>query len=218
MAASQRRRTLTDNILVAEQQGNALAVGGASTPSSWTFTPGSTAGTLTVKLGSKTLGTFTATAGVVVFGQGGMNKLTINGTSGNDVFRVNDQSATMNAFTFGDTSMGGWTFNGLGGNNTLTELATLKTDPVTFTGGTGAATRWWGPTSPPPGRCARPMAARWPPCRPPGTVTFSQVQNLVGGTATDAFKFTRRPRSSRASMAAEAAIGWITPPSPARSA
>ena len=40
---------------------------------------------------------------------------------------------------FGSWSIGGWTFNGLGGNNTLTVVATLKTDPVTFTGGTGGS-------------------------------------------------------------------------------
>jgi hypothetical protein len=178
--------TVTDKIQVAEQQGNNLVVGGTSGNDAFIFTPGS-AGTLQVTVNKQSAGTFTPPGPIDVFGYAGTDKVTINGTAGDDNFTVNGLTATLNGFTFVGTAIEGWILNGLGGNNSLTDLGTCKTAPVTFTGGSGNntlvgpnATATWSITKANGGSLTTTPAS--------GTVSFSQVQNLVGGSGPDVFK------------------------------
>jgi hypothetical protein len=181
---------ITDTILVAEQQGNGLALGGNSSNESWTFAPAS-ATSLTVKLGGKTLGSFTATAGVQLYGQAGINKMTIYGPSaGGASFSVNDESAAMNAFIFNGTSIGGWTFEGKGRNNALTVADVLKTAPVSFAGGAGGNNTLLGPNASAKWTLSAAGRGNIATVSSAGQVSFSQVQNLVGGMAGNVFLFT----------------------------
>jgi hypothetical protein len=182
--------SVVDHIVVAEQQGNGLAVGGTTGSDAFTFTPGTTAGTLIAKLGTKILGTFTASAGVQIFGQAGTDKVTLNGTAGNDAFTVNGLTATMDSFTFQGNSIEGWTFNGLGGNNTLAVGSVLKTAPVTFAGGSGGTNTLQGSNAVNNWSITKANGGTLTTTPTTGTVSFSQVQDLVGGTGVDVFKFS----------------------------
>jgi hypothetical protein len=180
----------TVTILTVEQQGTGLAVGGTTGNDAFTFTPGAAGGTMTVKLGTKTLGTFTATGGVLIFGQAGTDKVTINGGTGNDNFTVNGLTAALNAFTFVADSIEGWTFNGLGGNNTFTVSNVLKSAPVTFAGGSGGTNTLVGSGAANTWTINKANGGSLTTTPTTGTVSFSQVQDLVGGSGVDWFKFT----------------------------
>jgi uncharacterized delta-60 repeat protein len=179
--------TQTDKIQVAEQQGNNLVVGGTSANDSFIFAPGS-AGSLNVTVNKKSAGTFTPPGPVDIFGYAGTDKVTLTGTTGNDNFTVNGLIATLNGFTFVGTATEGWILSGLGGNNTLTDLGTIKTASVTFTGGSGSNTLI-GPNVPATWTITKANGGTLTTTPVSGTVTFSQVQNLVGGTGVDIFKF-----------------------------
>jgi hypothetical protein len=201
---------ITDTILVAERQGNGLALGGSSSNESWTFTPAS-ASTLTVKLGSKTLGTFTAMAGVQLYGQAGINKLTIYGpSSGLANFGANGESATMNTFAFNGTSIGGWTFDGKGGNNTLTVVNVLKAASVTFAGGAAGNNTLIGPNALATWNLSAANGGKLATVSSAGTVSFSQVQALVGGTAGNDFLFTSTVATfSSINAGSDTSLNWL---------
>jgi autotransporter-associated beta strand protein len=181
--------TRTLSILIAEQQDGGLAVGGTSGNDAFAFTPGSAANSLVVTLNKKSLGTFPVTAPVQIFGGAGKNTVTVSGTGGNDNFTLNGLTATLGGFSFQANSIQGWTLNGLGGDNTLAVLSTLSTAPVTFKGGSGNNTLV-GPTTGATWSITTTNGGKLTTTPATGTVSFSQVQNLVGGTGVDIFKLS----------------------------
>jgi hypothetical protein len=197
--------TTTENIQVAEQQGNNLVVGGTAGNDAFAFTPG-TGGTLQVTVNKQSAGSFTPPGPVDVYGYAGTDNVTLNGTAGDDSFTVSGLTATLNGLTFVGTATEGWVLNGLGGSNTLTVLSTVKTAPVTFTGGSGSntlhgpnASATWTITKANGGTLATTPAT--------GAVSFSQVQHLVGGTADDTFKF--KPLGTVQLLDAGGGTNWL---------
>jgi hypothetical protein len=168
---------------VVQEQGNMLVVGGTTSNNNFSFTP-TTLNQLQVMLGNTNYGSFAATGRVQIFGQGGTDTVTVNGTANNDAFTVNGLTATMNNnFSFQGSDIEGWILNGQGGGNTLTVVSTLSTVPVTFNGGTGpntvvgaTAAAIWNITVANGGTLTTTPAT--------GTVSFSQVQNLVGASGS----------------------------------
>jgi autotransporter-associated beta strand protein len=184
-------------ILVAEQQGSGLAVGGTAGKDTFTFTPGSAANNLTVKLGTKSYGPFTVTAPVLIFGQAGTDKVTINGsTGGGNAFTVNGLHATLNGFNFQGNSIESWVFTGHGNNNSLTVLSTAAGVPVTFSAGTGSnntiqasnSNNSWVITAKGAGKLTTTPAT--------GSVAFTGAANLIGGTGVDVFKLNSNGKVS----------------------
>jgi hypothetical protein len=153
--------TLTDTILVAEQQGNTLMVGGTAGNDTFVFTPGSTAGSLRLAVNGTNVGTFTPPGPVAVSGYAGSNKVTVNGTRGNDSFVLGSGSVALNGLVISGTGVNGWTLNGQGGSDTLTGPDATETWTVSAAGGGKA-----------------------------GTYSFRGFTNLVGGSGNDTFKFS----------------------------
>jgi Ca2+-binding RTX toxin-like protein len=167
---------------VAEQQGSNLLVAGTPANDTFVFNPGAAPGSLQVTVNGTTAGTFTPPGPVQIYGYGGTNTVTVNGTAAANSFTVYGLSMTMNGFGFTGNSIQGWLVNGGAANNTLTVVSTVGTTPVTFNGGAGVntligpnTTNLWNITAANTGKV--------------GNVTFKGVQNLVGGTGLDTFKF-----------------------------
>jgi hypothetical protein len=153
--------SLTDTILVAEQQGNTLMVGGTAGNDNFVFKPGSSAGSLQLVVNGRNIGTFTPPGPVAVDGYAGSNTITVNGTSGNDSFVLGSGSVALDGIAMNGTGINGWTLNGGGGSDTLAGPNATETWTINAAGG---------------GKV--------------GTYSFHRFTNLVGGSGLDTFKLT----------------------------
>src|SRR5262249_55664059 len=111
--------SLTVQILTIEQQGANLLVGTGNTDDSIVFTPGAKAGTIQVTVNGASAGMFTTRAPIHIDGNGGTDRVTINGTARADAFFVNGSTVSFSTFTFVGDEIENWQINGLGGIDTL---------------------------------------------------------------------------------------------------
>ena len=149
--------------------------------------PGTRTGSIVVTVNKEAAGTFTPPGPIDVYGYAGTNKVTINGTAGNDAFSIDGLTATLNGFTFHGTDIEGWIVNELGSGCTVTDLGTLKTAPVTIAGGSGTNTLI-GPNLATTWNINKADGGNVTTIPGTGTVSFSHIQDLIGGTAIDIFK------------------------------
>jgi hypothetical protein len=126
-------------------------------------------------------GTFHVTGSVNIFGEAGTNTVTINGTANADAFVIDPADVVFNGTTFNGNSIRVWQVNGLGGDDTFT---VHPGSAATINGGTGNntligpnSTNIWSIT----GTNAGTLDSK---------VRFTNMQNLVGGTGLDTFKFS----------------------------
>jgi uncharacterized repeat protein (TIGR01451 family) len=168
---------LTVNIVVIELQGGDLAVGGTAGNDSFVFTPGNGASLDTVLNGTD-LGTFTPTGLVRLYGGGGTDTATVNGTAGADVFVIDPTGVTIGSQSFVGDGVEKWKANGLAGNDTFT---VHSGGAATLDGGTNTDTLI-GPD----------VTNAWVlTAAGAGTLngaSFANFENLTGGAGTDTFK------------------------------
>src|SRR5262249_32746127 len=99
--------SLPVKIVLAEQQGATLLVGGSDANDRVVFTPGAAANSLVVAVNGVAVGTFANPAVVRTLGNGGADTVFLNGTTGADRFVVGGAKLSMNAFTFTGDSVEG---------------------------------------------------------------------------------------------------------------
>ena len=167
------------SVVAAQMIGNYLVVGGTTGNDSIVFTPGTTPGSLNVTLNATNLGTFSPANSVVIYGNGGTDNVTVNGTSGNDAFTLYPKDVVLNGLTFQGNGIALWNVNGAAGNDSF---VVDQLTPANIDGGSGTNT-----------------------CRPGwlqylgdhghrrgslgGTISFQNVANLTGGTGNNDFQF-----------------------------
>ncbi len=196
-----------------------LAIGGTAGNDAFVISTGTTSGTITVSLNGVSLGTFTPTGGGIgIYGGPGTNTVTFNAPSGAGAFTLNGQTLSysnsgtgiplFNLSLYAAPDIGSLSIKGgntgstytvqnatiatsiiAGGGNdtfTLTDSGTA-TQPVSFNGGGGTNTliganlnNFWNISAPNTGTV---QAAGEP------IDTFTNIQNLTGGTAADTFAF-----------------------------
>jgi hypothetical protein len=151
-----------EQILVAEQQGGTLAVGGTAGTDTLLVNPGTNAGDLALTLNGVNLGNFTAPGAVRLYDQSGTDQVMVNGTAGADSFGITGPGGvTFNGIPISGTQVAAWTLIGNGGTDTLTGPNTASTWTVSSSNG---------------GKV--------------GNVTFVGFGNLVGGSAANTFKIS----------------------------
>jgi hypothetical protein len=161
-------------------EGGDVAVGGTPGNDSFILTPGTNAGDMQVSLNGVSLGTFHPAASVLLFGGGGSNIATVNGTANADTFVVDPTGVQVNGLAVRGDALGAWQVNGLGGNDSFTVSADSA---AVIDGGAGtdsltgpAASNTWNVTGLNAGNLG-------------GAVTFANIENLTGGVADDVFNF-----------------------------
>jgi Ca2+-binding RTX toxin-like protein len=173
--------TRTVTIKNAELQGGVLAAGATANNDGFTLSPGTTQGSWKVVRNGTTLGTFTPTASVQLYGGDGTDTFTLNGTSGNDSFQIDPLDVVLNGLVFQGNSIETWKVFGQAGNDTFTVTPGSKS---TVNGGTGTNTLI-GPNVPNVWNLGGTNAGNLN-----GTTTFTLIQNLTGGIVSDAFKLS----------------------------
>ena len=193
--------TQTVTVATVKLEGGTLAVGGTTLPDAFVLTP-VTASSMKVVLNGTNLGTFSFTS-LQLYGDGGADTVSINGTAGNDAFALAGATATVNAFTVGLNNMQSVTLNGLAGVDTFTNtLATIQSsllgsggnDTFAFAGGgMGAGATVSGGTGTNT-LIAPDMVNIWAiTAANAGTLngdSFTGIQNLTGGSLPNDFVFS----------------------------
>jgi alpha-L-arabinofuranosidase len=170
--------TTTANILRDELQGTTLAIGGTTGNDRFVFN-GKAPGQWSVSLNGTKLGTFQP-GSFMIYDNGGSDTVTVNGTGKGDSFTIDPSDAVVDGLTISADSTVSWHLNGIAGNNTFTD------DPggaATINGGTGVNTLL-GPNS----------ANTWQITganqgKLNSKASFSNIENLIGGTASNTFRF-----------------------------
>jgi hypothetical protein len=155
-----------------------LAVGGTAGNDTFDFAPGSNAGDVVVTLNGTLLGTFHATGAVIADGGPGTDNVVVNGTAGNDRFVILAGGLMLNGVSYTGDGVEKWQANGQAGNDTFTVQAG---GVAAIHGGTGTntligpdQTNAWVLTGAGSGTL--------------NGMSFQNLQNLTGGSGTDAFK------------------------------
>jgi hypothetical protein len=168
--------TATATILSAEMQGTTLAIGGTTGNDKIVLSAGSN-GQWSATLNGQALGTFTPSAGMI-YGDGGRDTVTINGTPAADSFTLDPTDVIVNSLMITGNGIATWQLNGMGGSNTYTVHPGAAAQ---INGGTGPNTLI-GPNTPNTWRiigASRGIIN--------GLVYFGSIQDLTGGTNTDTF-------------------------------
>jgi hypothetical protein len=174
---------LTVVIKPAVMEGSNLAVGGTTGNDTFAFSPGSAPGSVKVLVNGTSQGAFIPTGSVIMFGDGGSDSVTINGTSGADSFTVDPSDVVLNGLAYtADSSISGWKLAGLAGDDTFTFNGTGK---ATIDGGIGNNTIQ-GPNV----TTVTTWQIKGPNSGVVGTSGFANIENLVGGSGNDIFKFS----------------------------
>jgi hypothetical protein len=193
--------TRSQTILIVEQQGATLAVGGTAGADRFSYSPGATSGSFRITVNSVFIGTFTPAGGQVLsYGYALTDSMTVNGSSADDGFAVTATGVTLNGTAFDRDSVENLGINGQGGMNsltganttnawTLTSASAGKVNSVIYSnmesaiGGTGTDTllgpnlaNTWTITSTNAGTFS--------------TLSFSGMENLTGGPSTDTFNLS----------------------------
>jgi hypothetical protein len=107
-------------ILAVTMEGNNLAVGSTAGNDSFTLSPGTLSGQVSVRLNGASLGTFAPTGSILLFGDGGADRVVVNGGAGNDTFTFAGNTVGWNGQTVLGNGISSWQLNGGGGGNTFT--------------------------------------------------------------------------------------------------
>ena len=97
----------------------ALFVGGTAGNDNFVISPGS-AGHFIAALNGKRLGNFALTGGIYLYGNGGSDLVTVNGTGAADNFEILPDAVVMNGTTTNSSGIGTWNVNGKAGNDSFT--------------------------------------------------------------------------------------------------
>jgi hypothetical protein len=144
---------------------------------------------------------------VLIFGQGGTDRVTINGTPGSNTYTVNGLTVTLNSFTFTADHLAGWTLVGQGTSNLLNVTSILRGVPVSFFGGHGAVNTVAGPNTANTWTISAAGGGSLVTTPVSGRVTFKGVQDLIGGTGVNVFKFS--PAGSVRSINGNGGSDWL---------
>jgi len=175
-------------ILTTEQQGAELAVGGKPGNDAFVLTAGPGTGKFQVQVNGQTEGIFQATGGVHVYGESGINSVTVIGTTSGDQFTIDPADIVLNGITIDGDNINRWIANGRAGDDTFT-FAGNSMDAAATIHGSGGNNTLYAPT------LASNQSNTW---TINGTNTgtlngaswsFSGIQNLVGGANDDLFQF-----------------------------
>ena len=151
------------SILVVEQQGKNVLIGGRKTTDLFTLTRGADAGALSVSVnGSPPVDVVVGRPGYAqILGQGGGDVVSVSGTAGADTFLVSAVSLSVNGTVIKGSNVAGWLLQGRAGTNTL--LGPVQNNAWWITGvGTGKLNN---------------------------SFSFSGMTHLIGGALSDHFRF-----------------------------
>lgn len=171
--------SLAWGILVAEQQGANLLIGGTPAADQITVTGGATDSMFSVMVNGASYGSFAVGQGgsVQVLGQTGTDTVLVNARSTDDAIRIDAGKITVNGVATSGDSVEAWQVNGLDGNDTFT----LVSGAATIVGGAGTDTlvgpntaNSWQLTGSGVGNLNT-------------TLSFQNLENLTGGSQADTF-------------------------------
>jgi PKD domain len=154
---------VSQNVLITTTllQGGVLAVGGTPGDDAFALTAAAN-NSVKATLNGQVLGTFAPSTGtILLFGDGGNDSATVNGTAAADTFAVTGDGVDLNSFNIHIDGIGSETLNGLGGSDSLTGLN--QTNHWLLTGN-GAGTL-------------------------NGAISFTSMTSLIGGAGDDTFSF-----------------------------
>jgi hypothetical protein len=165
--------------LETDPSGTTLAIGGTTGNDQFVLRAGS-GGSWSAALNGQALGSYVPAA-VMIYGDGGTNKVAIYGTPVADSFTIDPADVIVNGFTIAGDTIADWQLYGLGGNNTYT---VHPGSTAQINGGAGGSNTLIGPN----------IANIWKITGPgrgllDQTVAFGSIQNLDGGAGGNIFTF-----------------------------